>query len=200
MEEETLIPITAAAVFLAQQLWPDDAEDLARYTLKALNLAAGPLTAAGAMRHVAEQEIGRNIEALLKLGTVRLIDPVTFRTTEDKVAALVDVAELGKMLQQFKHSTANLETDGVDRVTAQENGKPRVYWRTILDQHFTSIPTDAGQPLKAEQAIKFLKALNDNRIPNKGGNQELFWIDDVGTEQVTMKKTIQNALSELRAG
>lgn len=70
------------------------------------------------------------------------------------------------------------------------------YWRAILYSNIKKI--DEHKKASARGIIKYLRGLKDNRIPNKGGHDELFWIDDNDSEQCVAKKTISNAASKAR--
>ncbi len=71
-----------------------------------------------------------------------------------------------------------------------------VYWRVILYSNIKKI--DEHKKASARGIIKYLRGLKDKRIPNKGGHDELFWIDDNNNEQCVAKKTINNVASLAR--
>lgn len=81
---------------------------------------------------------------------------------------------------------------------ADAGGKPRVYWRIVLEKNIKKIDSDNGGKAQVTQAIKWLKALRDKRIPNKGAGDELIYLDDSNTEQHVKKATVSNALSDAR--
>jgi len=71
-----------------------------------------------------------------------------------------------------------------------------VYWRLILNENIKKI--DANKKGSVRDVIKYLRNLGEARLPNKGKPDELFWIDDYGTEKPVNKKTISNAISDAR--
>jgi len=71
-----------------------------------------------------------------------------------------------------------------------------VYWRTVLYARIKVI--DSNGKATVRKVIKYLRSLNDERIPNKGGTDELIWIDDNENEQKVMKKTVSTAISTAR--
>ena len=71
-----------------------------------------------------------------------------------------------------------------------------VYWRAILYSNIKKI--DEHKKASARGIIKHLRGLKDKRILNKGGHDELFWIDDNDNEQCVAKKTINNVASLAR--
>jgi hypothetical protein len=74
--------------------------------------------------------------------------------------------------------------------------KGLAYWKVVLRSNIKKI--DEPKKADARAAIKYLRGLNDKRLPNKGDVDSLIWIDDNENEQPVTKKTIQNALSEAR--
>ena len=71
-----------------------------------------------------------------------------------------------------------------------------VYWRVILYSNIKKI--DEHKKANVRGIIKYLRGLKDKRILNKGGHEELFWIDDNNNEQRVAKKTINNVASLAR--
>jgi len=76
------------------------------------------------------------------------------------------------------------------------NTENLVYWRVILYSNIKQI--DAVKKASVRAVIKYLRGLNDERLPNKGNADELFWIDDMVTEQRVVKKTVSSAVSIAR--
>jgi len=82
-----------------------------------------------------------------------------------------------------------------------DNDKPidtanLAYWRMILNSNIGKIDTIKKANVRA--IIKYLRELGDKRLPNKGGHDELLWLDDEGTEHIVEKKTVSNAISDAR--
>lgn len=82
-----------------------------------------------------------------------------------------------------------------------DNNKPNstaklVYWRATLYSKIKQI--DVNKKASVREIIKYLRRLGDSRLPDKGGHDELFWIDDNETEQRVQKKAVSNAASTAR--
>lgn len=74
-----------------------------------------------------------------------------------------------------------------------------VYWRTVLYTKIQQFDTAAPKgKATVRKVIKNLKELKDQRIPDKGGVDELVWLDDIGNEHTVTKKTISTAISKAR--
>lgn len=78
----------------------------------------------------------------------------------------------------------------------QMNMTNLVYWRTVLYLNIKII--DTPKRASVRKVIKYLRGLNDKRIPDKGTCDELFWIDDYGNELNVIKKTVSTASSFAR--
>lgn len=72
----------------------------------------------------------------------------------------------------------------------------QVYWRVILNSNIKKI--DGNKKASVREIIKYLRVLGDKRLPDKGAQDELLWIDDMGTEQRVQKKAVSNAASNAR--
>lgn len=104
-----------------------------------------------------------------------------------KVKAGTDTSPSGDDVEeQAQASDSNNQSDTANLV----------YWRVILNSNIKKI--DADKKAHVRNVIKYLRALGDKRLPNKGGNDELIWLDDMGTEQLVEKKTVSNAASDAR--
>lgn len=83
--------------------------------------------------------------------------------------------------------------------TDHDDISSKVYWRIILSQHIKTFDTQSPKKkATVREVIKSLRGLNDNRIPQKGGIDELIWIDDIGSERRVTKKTVSTAMSAAR--
>ena len=78
----------------------------------------------------------------------------------------------------------------------QMNMTNLAYWRTVLYLNIKII--DTPKRASVREVIKYLRGLNNKRIPDKGTCDELFWIDDYDNEQKVIKKTVSTASSFAR--
>ena len=83
---------------------------------------------------------------------------------------------------------------GDDDTPRDATGK--VYWRAVLFSNIKKI--DEHKKTSVRGIIKYLRGLGDNRLPNKGTHDELYWIDDMGNTQNVQKKAVSNAASDAR--
>ena len=72
----------------------------------------------------------------------------------------------------------------------------RAYWRAILQSHINKI--DENGKAGVRKIINYMRKLGDERLPNEGELDTLTWIDDVGTKQSVVKKTVSTAASTAR--
>lgn len=126
-----------------------------------------------------------------------------FVTDEEEVYA----DDLNKWLDKeyprvkFRFQTACAEVDAVQGTSPRGDDKQRdatgqCYWRVIVNSNIKKM--DKPKKASVRGVIKYLRGLNDARLPNKGKLDELIWIDDMGNEQCVQKKAISNAASEAR--
>lgn len=78
----------------------------------------------------------------------------------------------------------------------QRDATGQCYWRAVLNSNIKKM--DKPKKASVRGIIKYLRNLNDTRLPNKGNPDELFWIDDMRTEQCVIKKTVSTAASSAR--
>ena len=130
-KERNLIQLNHAAITLAQDLWRDDDGQIeaANLTLKMQGMKPGNLHPVQAMRHLAESELQRDINALLKAKKIRLYAPVSFKPTLEIKNAWVDKNELVALLDSgaaLPESVPELETTNaemLDRINADIKAK-----------------------------------------------------------------------------
>jgi hypothetical protein len=125
-KERNLIQLDHAAITLAQDLWWDDDGQIeaANLTLKMQGMKPGCLHPVQAMRHLAESELQRDINALLKAKKIPLYAPVSLKPTLEIKSAWVDKNELVALLDSgaaLPESVPELETTNaemLDRINA----------------------------------------------------------------------------------
>ncbi len=74
----------------------------------------------------------------------------------------------------------------------------QVYWRGVLRNEINKIDGANNGKANVRTVIKALKTLGDSRIPNEGKAGTLIWIDNNGTKQEVIQKTVSTAMSEAR--
>lgn len=108
--------------------------------------------------------------------------------------------DLAAMSKGAPQPAAKMETVPVTNPSGDSNNPTgtanKVYWRVILNLNIKEI--DGNKKANVRKIIKYLRGLGDKRLPNKGSTDELFWINDMGTERSVGKKTVNNAASHAR--
>ena len=125
---------------------------------------------------------GNVIEAGYYRGFVSVDQPANAPARQDAQAATK--GEAGTVTSQSGDS--NKQTDIANQV----------YWRAVLQSHIKQI--DEYRKANVRKIIKYLRKLEDKRLPNEGKLDELTWIDDIGNKQYVAKKTVSNAASTAR--
>lgn len=124
-KERNLIQLDHAAITLSQDLWWDDDGQIeaANLTLKMQGMKPGCLHPVQAMRHLAENELQRDINALLKAKKIRLYAPVSFKPTHEIKNAWVDKNELVTLLDSgaaLPESVPALETTNAEMLDRRD--------------------------------------------------------------------------------
>lgn len=132
---------------------------------------------------------------------LRLLDGITrMPLVELPAEAHARIVELGCVAQSAPDAPAakvevlGTNHSGDDDTPLDATGK--VYWRVVLFSNIKKI--DEHKRTNVRGIIKYLRGLGDKRLPDKGTRDELFWIDDYGSEQKVIKKTVSTASSLAR--
>lgn len=139
------------------------------------------------------------------VGQAPFIDASHIRISAD------ELVKLSAILNSNGTSTpkcADMAKDNKRRLTNNERsdsgihddtGANRVYWRVVLNKKIREFDNAAKNgKANVRAVIKALRALGDNRLPNKGGEDSLVWLDDYNTEHSATKKTVSTAMSKAR--
>lgn len=119
------------------------------------------------------------------------------RTQASKLCDLLDIphpAWLGKL------SVASDAPDATQPPSKKESSPTsRVYWRSLLSEHYPKMRERYGKTPSIGQALNYLKELNDPRITiQTSGEKAVIWETDDQIEVEVKRDTVSNALSELR--
>jgi hypothetical protein len=126
-------------------------------------------------------------------GPMVKLEPATDRfdkqqLTESDLFALVDEVEAIEATARAKHPPASADVPD----------EPRVAWRVDLRDRLSQIDSMHGGKANVQQVLRALKASGDRRIDAGGSADELIWFDDYGTARSVPKKTLSNAISDIR--